>query len=437
MAAIWSSKGVFKILTLRGRAAACLLAVGASLALLVESASAVVIVNDQFRDANRTDPGTSTYSENGTDTDADGDIESAWFTSSSLSTTIVAPPAGGTGNLAATAGSTPNVMRTAIAATSNSMTNYFTPSGSPVTLAAAGDAIKVTWTFVPTGITTTGTSQGFPFALANTHGVARLTGSVSPVAGDYQGYAVYSNFRAGTLGNSNPFQLKERGTAMGNFLSTGSEWTAFTPNVSGAASGDGGYAEGDQYTLTFQITRNAGLDTIGGNGDDGVDIDVKMNQDTGTASLGPGGQGFIELTASDASPNTFAYDMFGFRPSGSGGAATQFDTTLFRVETVSTATPPPTLTGDYNGDGVVDAADYTIWRDTLGQMGAIFRRRRRERRDRPGRLRQMGAALRRTKRGQRRRVDWRRRAGADLSGFDWSVLCFAAAGRGVWHRRAS
>ena len=28
------------------------------------------------------------------------------------------------------------------------------------------------------------------------------------------------------------------------------------------------------------------------------------------------------------------------------------------------------LSGDYNGNGVVDAADYTIWRDTLGQVGA-------------------------------------------------------------------
>jgi endoglucanase len=28
-------------------------------------------------------------------------------------------------------------------------------------------------------------------------------------------------------------------------------------------------------------------------------------------------------------------------------------------------------TGDYNGDGVVDAADYTVWRDTLGQSVAI------------------------------------------------------------------
>lgn len=27
------------------------------------------------------------------------------------------------------------------------------------------------------------------------------------------------------------------------------------------------------------------------------------------------------------------------------------------------------LVGDYNGDGVVDAADYTVWRDMLGQIG--------------------------------------------------------------------
>ncbi|MGL4513666.1 MAG: hypothetical protein ACRCT8_11305 [Lacipirellulaceae bacterium] len=32
--------------------------------------------------------------------------------------------------------------------------------------------------------------------------------------------------------------------------------------------------------------------------------------------------------------------------------------------------PPVTLTGDYNGDGAVNAADYTSWRDTLGQTGA-------------------------------------------------------------------
>lgn len=30
--------------------------------------------------------------------------------------------------------------------------------------------------------------------------------------------------------------------------------------------------------------------------------------------------------------------------------------------------PVPGPTGDYNGDGIVDAADYTVWRDALGQV---------------------------------------------------------------------
>src|SRR5688572_27391250 len=30
----------------------------------------------------------------------------------------------------------------------------------------------------------------------------------------------------------------------------------------------------------------------------------------------------------------------------------------------------PALTGDYNGNNVVDAADYVLWRETLNQMGA-------------------------------------------------------------------
>ena len=30
----------------------------------------------------------------------------------------------------------------------------------------------------------------------------------------------------------------------------------------------------------------------------------------------------------------------------------------------------PILPGDYNHNGIVDAADYTVWRDTLGENGA-------------------------------------------------------------------
>lgn len=33
--------------------------------------------------------------------------------------------------------------------------------------------------------------------------------------------------------------------------------------------------------------------------------------------------------------------------------------------TLAVTSIPLTLPGDYNGDGIVDAADYTVWRDTL------------------------------------------------------------------------
>jgi hypothetical protein len=40
-----------------------------------------------------------------------------------------------------------------------------------------------------------------------------------------------------------------------------------------------------------------------------------------------------------------------------------------RPQLLFTLTPPEPLPGDYNGDGRVDAADYTVWRDTLRDFG--------------------------------------------------------------------
>ena len=36
-----------------------------------------------------------------------------------------------------------------------------------------------------------------------------------------------------------------------------------------------------------------------------------------------------------------------------------------------TLATPPSIAGDYNGNGIVDAADYTIWRDTLGSTADL------------------------------------------------------------------
>jgi hypothetical protein len=36
---------------------------------------------------------------------------------------------------------------------------------------------------------------------------------------------------------------------------------------------------------------------------------------------------------------------------------------------IGISVPGASIPGDYNGDGVADAADYTVWRDSLGQTG--------------------------------------------------------------------
>ena len=50
---------------------------------LAVTSRAAIVVNDTWQDGTRTDPAAPTYSENGTDSDADGNIESAWFNAGS------------------------------------------------------------------------------------------------------------------------------------------------------------------------------------------------------------------------------------------------------------------------------------------------------------------------------------------------------------------
>ncbi|HEY4414131.1 MAG TPA: immunoglobulin domain-containing protein [Verrucomicrobiae bacterium] len=267
---------------------------------------ATIIVNDTWQDGTRTDPAAPVYSENGTDTDGDGDIESAWFSSSSAALTVAAP-----GDL-----------RAVQPTTSLSLTTYFTPEGSDVTLANAGDQLKLTWNFTPTTVNSGNTSQTFPLAVVNTPSGSRLTTDGSPASAAYAGYAVYMNMGT-TLGNAAPFQLKKWSiTGAGNLLSTSGNWLNL---ANGATSGNHGFDSGTQYTFTMTFTRNA---------TNGLDISVTLTGGTYNNS----GTGTIAYT--DGTPGTFSFDTFALRPSASTTTAAQFDMSRFKVELLSANTAP-------------------------------------------------------------------------------------------------
>ncbi|MEN1678657.1 MAG: hypothetical protein AAGJ46_03640 [Planctomycetota bacterium] len=90
------------------------------------------------------------------------------------------------------------------------------------------------------------------------------------------------------------------------------------------------------------------------------DFDLTWSPATGLASLFFGGQ----LIASwDGVPSTHSAVENNFQ----FGATTPFGNGTMNVRSVEFAiADPPGLPGDYNGDGAVDAADFTVWRDNLG-----------------------------------------------------------------------
>src|SRR5947207_638639 len=158
---------------------------------LALSSHAAVVVNDTWQDGTRTDPTAANgYSENGTDTDLDGDLESAWYNANGTLTVS-------TGHLVGT--------MPANGTSSASWTTYFTPEASPVTLAGAGDAIKVTWVFTPSGVNGSSTSgSGLRLAVVDSPSAARLTSDNSPGSSTYAGYGMFMNM-ATTLASSSPF----------------------------------------------------------------------------------------------------------------------------------------------------------------------------------------------------------------------------------------
>lgn len=76
----------------------------------------------------------------------------------------------------------------------------------------------------------------------------------------------------------------------------------------------------------------------------------------------------LALGGGDFDARSFEVDTTGFQNPINGTFSLVQDGTNFNLQ--YDANVSTTLDGDYNGDGVVDAADYTVWRDTLGQAGS-------------------------------------------------------------------
>jgi hypothetical protein len=281
----------------------------------VARAANVDVVNDTWIDADRTAPASPVSSEYGVDSDNDGNIESAWYSANPTGTTT-----------------TSGHLTKAVPSGSVSWTTYFTPESTPITLANAGDNLKVTWVFTPTvAAQQTNTNQNFRLALVDTPGVQRISTDTNPTnPGGYTGYAMFMNMSIGptaNLGNSSPFRLMRRGVASGDILATGANWTALS--TTGATAGNHGYDSGTQYTFTMDLTRNAS---------NGLDIVVRMAG--GTLD----NDGLAQVVFTDTTPGTtggFTFDSFVIRPSGNLTTADTFDTTLFRVET-NVPIPEPT-----------------------------------------------------------------------------------------------
>src|SRR5664280_1727353 len=100
----------------------------ALLSAIILPCRATILVHDTWLDNTRSDPAAPVYSENGVDSDTDGDLESAWFQ-------------GGGGTLAPVAAGGP-LRGIGYGTSSASWTTYFKPANSAVTLSGTGDQLK-------------------------------------------------------------------------------------------------------------------------------------------------------------------------------------------------------------------------------------------------------------------------------------------------------
>jgi hypothetical protein len=228
----------------------------------------------------------------------------------------------------------------------------FGPDGAGYTLDSIGDRLSMT-AIVDTTL-----------PLGNTQmRIGMFDDAGGTIPGDVSGGTPWNGYFVSSASEGRGQGLFEKGTNGGGI---GQWWSMNSPNtalsVGGAVVPTGAFDDAvgiqlmpaGRYTVALDYTREA----------EGLRIDWS------TVQIGAGGQpnGVYEHSGSvlDTSPaaDSWNYNQLGFYLYS--GAFTG----SIIVDDVEVMFDPSILPGDYNGDGAVDAADYTVWRDTFGQMGS-------------------------------------------------------------------
>jgi hypothetical protein len=263
---------------------------------------AAVLLDDRWEDGDRTDTNLPE--------------ESAWFASSATSTPTLS---------VATNALVGNVLMFGTNAGSRLWITHFTPAGSPVQL-ALWDTIKVTLMFIPSNVTTSGsTSRGMRIGLFNFSepGAARVsadgfstgTGGGAPGA-SVTGYLLNMNF-AQAFSISSPLQIMKRtDTANVNLMGASAVFTALSSG--GGASGSPGFSNGVPYKLEFSVTR---YETF-------MEVTTRFSNTNGWS---------IFHSSTDTVPLSYGFDGFALRPNSVADSAESFTFTEFKAEYIQFA----------------------------------------------------------------------------------------------------
>lgn len=282
------------------------------------SDDARVVVKDTWKDGDRTDPAPPVYSEQGVDADNDGDIESAWFNYNAAGSMVATP---GHLMMTMTNGST-------------SWTTYFAATNRPITLAKAGDRIKVTWAFTPSNVHGGGTSSTLNFGLVNTQSPDRLTTDGAFPPAPYAGYATFMAFGDYSFYNLTLGARTDTSTILplfqSDYFQRFANWQLLASNYRNSVPND------LPYTYTMSLTRNAA---------GGLDIESSVVGSAGEVN---------HVSATDPSPNTFAFNAVSMYLLG--GVSGTIDTTLFQVDQYSV----PAIQSVTNSGGTIQFTWSTI-----------------------------------------------------------------------------